>query len=147
MSDPTRVLIVDSFDSAGISLLRQVAKVDIHPHLNSGDLAQQIGPYHALIVGSDTHVDERLIEAAYNLRVIACTGSRLDQIDVSAARPLQIALRSRYPQSHRLPLPESPLERFTVVAGEPLSPAALPDDLFDGLAHQPLRPPPSFLRD
>lgn len=88
------MLIVDSFDSAGISLLRQVAKVDIHPHLNSGDLAQQIGPYHALIVGSDTHVDERLIEAAYNLRVIACTGSRLDQIDVSAARLMGIEVRS-----------------------------------------------------
>ncbi|MCB9127081.1 MAG: hypothetical protein H6638_04135 [Ardenticatenales bacterium] len=84
---------------------------------------------------------------AGTMRLCVADPDGLAAVDVSAARPLQIALRSRYPQSHRLPLPESPLERFTVVAGEPLSPAALPDDLFDGLAHQPLRPPPSFLRD
>lgn len=94
MSEPMRVLVVDSFDNAGIIPLRQIAEVDVRPELTAAELPALIGPYHALIVGSDTHVDERLIEAAYNLRVIACTGSRLDQIDVSAARLMGIEVRS-----------------------------------------------------
>lgn len=94
MSDSLQVLVIDSFDQAGIAILQEIAHVDIRPHLTPQELTAIIGNYHALVVGSDTPVPEKLIENGYNLRLIACTGSRLDHIDVSAARTMGIEVRA-----------------------------------------------------
>ena len=49
-----------------------------------------IGPYDGLVVAENTPVSSQVIEYGYRLRFISSLGSRLDSIDVSAARALGI---------------------------------------------------------
>ena len=82
-----RVLVADPIDRAGIELLEAAGvAVEVKTQLSEDELRDQIGPYHALIVRSSTQVTGRVIEKAYNLRIIARAGAGLDNIDVIAAR-------------------------------------------------------------
>jgi D-3-phosphoglycerate dehydrogenase / 2-oxoglutarate reductase len=70
--------------------LAETAVIDTHLHPTPDELMAKIGDYQALIVGPQTHITGQLIEYGYNLRAIGCLSSRLDRIDVSAARALGI---------------------------------------------------------
>ncbi len=93
MSD-LRLISLEPFSESGLAQLRPLGQVDVRPDLSPEALLETISAYHGLIVGPATHVGERLIERALNLRVIGCTGDRLDNIDVSAARAMGVAVKA-----------------------------------------------------
>jgi threo-3-hydroxy-L-aspartate ammonia-lyase len=85
-----RILVCDEMDEAALAILAETAVIDTHLHPTPDELMAKIGDYQALIVGPQTHITGQLIEYGYNLRAIGCLSSRLDRIDVSAARALGI---------------------------------------------------------
>ncbi|MBP6470982.1 MAG: pyridoxal-phosphate dependent enzyme [Chloroflexi bacterium] len=87
-----RVLICDPLDAAGMEILAKTAVLDVKPGLSPAELLPIIGRYQAVIVGQETRLSEHAIEQGYNLRVIGCAGPRLDNIDVSTARAMGIAV-------------------------------------------------------
>ena len=81
-----RILVADKIHQAGIDKLKGYFEVDVKTGLTEDDLRQVIGNYHAIIVRSATKITAKVIEDAYNLRVIARAGAGLDNVDVTAAR-------------------------------------------------------------
>jgi D-3-phosphoglycerate dehydrogenase len=80
-----RVLIADPIASAGIDRLRSHAEVDVKVKQSPRALLETIPDYEALIVRSETRVDEKVIEAGKRLKVIGRAGAGVDNIDVDAA--------------------------------------------------------------
>lgn len=81
-----RVLVADKIHQAGVDKLQRYFEVDVKTGLAEDDLCQIIGNYHAIIVRSATKITAKVIEKAYNLRVIARAGAGLDNVNVTAAR-------------------------------------------------------------
>jgi D-3-phosphoglycerate dehydrogenase len=88
------VLVLTPLAPAGLDALRRVALVDVAPAIEASELAAVIGDYHGVVVDGNTPLQADLIERAYRLRVIGCTGLHLDQIDVTAARDMGIEVRA-----------------------------------------------------
>ena len=80
-----KILVTEPLAESGLSMLRQDFEVDVRPELASEGLAEAIGPYHALIVRSETKVTEEVLDRAGSLKVVARAGIGLDNVDVSAA--------------------------------------------------------------
>jgi D-3-phosphoglycerate dehydrogenase len=80
-----RVLVTEKLSDAGLALLRRDFQVDVRPELATDGLAEAVGPYDALVVRSQTKVDEEVLAAGENLKVIARAGIGLDNVDVEAA--------------------------------------------------------------
>jgi D-3-phosphoglycerate dehydrogenase len=57
----------------------------VRPELATGPLSQEIGPYDALVVRSQTQVTAEVIDAGDHLKVVARAGIGLDNVDVEAA--------------------------------------------------------------
>jgi threonine dehydratase/phosphoglycerate dehydrogenase-like enzyme len=87
-----RVLVCDPIDAAGLEILEKTAVIDHQPQISEEALLAQIEEVEAVIVGQDTQLTEQMIENGYNLRAIGCLGTRLDNIDVSAARSMGISV-------------------------------------------------------
>jgi phosphoglycerate dehydrogenase-like enzyme len=92
MSKRPRILICDPMHEAGLAILRREADIDFRPDLDSTSLPAEIAPYQALVVRPRTPVNHQVMDEGYNLRAIGCLGARLDNIDVSTARALGIAV-------------------------------------------------------
>src|ERR671919_884326 len=80
-----KVLVTEPLSDAGLELLRRDFQVDVRLELADGDLKQEIAPYDALVVRSQTDVTSDVIAAGENLKVIARAGIGLDNVDVDAA--------------------------------------------------------------
>jgi D-3-phosphoglycerate dehydrogenase len=80
-----RVLVTEPLSDRGLDLLRKDFEVDVREDLASGPLAEEIAPYDALVVRSQTHVGADVLEAGRNLKVVARAGIGLDNVDVEAA--------------------------------------------------------------
>lgn len=80
-----RVLVTEPLSERGLALLRKDFQLDVRPDLASGNLANEIAPYDAIVVRSQTQVTAAVIDAAENLKVIARAGIGLDNVDVEAA--------------------------------------------------------------
>jgi D-3-phosphoglycerate dehydrogenase len=80
-----RVLVADPIAEAGIARLRARAEVDVRLKLPADELRRLIPDYEALIVRSETRVDEATIAAGQRLRVIGRAGAGVDNIDLQAA--------------------------------------------------------------
>ncbi|HHY14120.1 MAG TPA: phosphoglycerate dehydrogenase [Thermoanaerobacterales bacterium] len=80
-----RVLICDPILNEGIEILKREFHVDTNIGLSENDLVNIIKDYDALIVRSGTNVTEKVIENAYNLKVIGRAGVGVDNIDIKAA--------------------------------------------------------------
>ncbi len=115
MGDRPRVLVCDEINEAGLEILRQETDVDLRPELQGKELRAVIGDYQALIVGPQARVDQRDIEAGFNLRIIASTGSRLDNIDVTAARNMGIEVRGT-PSSNAVAIAEHALAQMLLLS-------------------------------
>ena len=87
-----RVLICDPIASAGESLLRQEAQVDVVIGLSKYELIDRIGAYEVVIVRSKTRLDADVIGAGKRLRVVGRAGIGVDNIDVEAASRLGIVV-------------------------------------------------------
>src|SRR5690606_10466740 len=93
MRDRPRVLVCEALHDDALRLLGDVATVDLRPGISQEEIQATIGSYQALIVGPDTLITQDIIEEALNLRVIGCTGPRLDNVDVTAARSMGVEVR------------------------------------------------------
>ncbi len=80
-----KVLVTEPLSDAGLELLGRDFQVDVRLELADGDLKQEIAPYDALVVRSQTDVTSDVIAAGENLKVIARAGIGLDNVDVEAA--------------------------------------------------------------
>jgi D-3-phosphoglycerate dehydrogenase len=80
-----RVLVTEQLSEAGLDLLRKDFQVDVRPDLAAAGLANEIAPYDALVVRSQTRVDEEVLAAGEKLKVVARAGIGVDNVDVEAA--------------------------------------------------------------
>ncbi|UCG23766.1 MAG: pyridoxal-phosphate dependent enzyme [Chloroflexota bacterium] len=85
-----KILVTEPASPDFLAAMRNEAQVDIKTGLEEEELQDIIGPYHGLVVAENTPVSSQVIEYGYSLRFISSSGSRLDNIDVSAARALGI---------------------------------------------------------
>ena len=86
--DGARILITDPIAQEGIDQLRYElpdADIDVRLDLSEDQLMSLIGDYTVLIVRSQTHITEELLEKATHLQIIGRAGSGLDNIDLDAA--------------------------------------------------------------
>ncbi|MFZ0546762.1 MAG: pyridoxal-phosphate dependent enzyme [Candidatus Promineifilaceae bacterium] len=111
-----QVLICTPIDEQGLNILKEAAEVDVRPNLKAEELQKIIGRYHGLIVDDTVRVSGQAIEYGFRLRVIGCTGSRLDNIDVSAARSLGVEIRYR-PASNTVAMAEHTMSLMLALAG------------------------------
>lgn len=80
-----KILILDSVDKKAVEVLEEDFQVDVRPSMSNEQLKEVIGIYDALIVRSQTKVNQESIEAAHNLKIIGRAGVGVDNIDVEAA--------------------------------------------------------------
>ena len=80
-----KVLVADKISEQGLSVLNNVARVDIKTGLKSDEIKSIIHDYDALMVRSQTTVTADIIKAGKKLQVIARAGVGIDNIDVEAA--------------------------------------------------------------
>ena len=81
-----KILITEFMDEASVDALRREFAVHYEPTLVSqrATLLQRVGEYPALIVRNATQVDQALLDAAPNLKVVGRLGVGLDNIEVAA---------------------------------------------------------------
>ncbi len=127
-----RVLVADSIAKAGIGLLKTGGlDVDIRTGLSEDELCQIIEDYQALIVRSATRVTGRVIERAFNLRVIGRAGAGLDSIDVVAAHTQGIEVVNA-PDSNTLAVAEHTMGLILALARHlPRADSSLKDGQWD----------------
>lgn len=81
-----KILLSDGLSENGQSILRSEAQVDDREGISADDLLKIIKNYDALIVRSQTKVNEDVLNAAHILKVIGRAGVGVDNIDLKAAR-------------------------------------------------------------
>ena len=81
-----KVLLMDNVDPVSAEILkdRNIGGV-IKPKLSKEELYEELKDAHGLVVRSATQVDEALLHAAPNLKVIGRAGVGVDNIDITAA--------------------------------------------------------------
>ena len=80
-----RIIITERIADEGINYLKENGfEVDTRYGISSDELLGIIGDYDAIIVRSVTKVNEELLEAAKNLKVVGRAGNGIDNIDVGA---------------------------------------------------------------
>ncbi len=88
------ILISENIRGAAVDALSQNFSVELAPELwkSPENLRAAVPQFRALIVRNQTQVDEALLKAGTNLKVIGRAGIGLDNIDVRAARQHGIAV-------------------------------------------------------
>src|SRR5665648_449547 len=79
-----KVLVSDPISDEGISILKQVAEVDVITNLSPAELVEKISEYDALVVRSETQVTKEVLEAGH-LKIVGRAGVGVDNIDIDAA--------------------------------------------------------------
>jgi len=87
-----KILVTDNISQLGIDLLSKDHQVDIRLGLSHDELRDIVAEYSGLVVRSETKITEDIINAGSKLRVIARAGIGVDNIDVSAATNVGIAV-------------------------------------------------------
>lgn len=81
-----RVLITEPIAEKGLkTLINEGATVDVKTSLTRQELLDVIGEYDALIVRSNTKVNEELYQRATRLKVVGRAGNGVDNIDMDGA--------------------------------------------------------------
>ncbi|SHK37207.1 phosphoglycerate dehydrogenase [Tepidibacter formicigenes] len=96
-----KVIITEMIDDEGLKLLKNNLNVDVCTNISREDLLNKISEYDAIIVRSNTKVDEKLLEKGKNLKIIGRAGNGIDNIDVSAATKRGIIVANT-PQSNTM---------------------------------------------
>lgn len=79
-----RVLVCDAMDIATLGLSDSL-EVDYEPKISRDDLLAMVQNYDALVIRSRTKVDAEVIATGTRLKIIARSGSGVDNIDLRAA--------------------------------------------------------------
>jgi len=82
-----RILVADKLGQAGLDRLAdaQDAEFDVRTDMAKQELCSVIADYDALLVRSSTQVDNDVLTAGKNLRVVGRAGMGVDNIDIKAA--------------------------------------------------------------
>ena len=88
----TKILVTEPLDPEGVKLLRAAGEVDVKVGLETRELLDLVGQYHALVVRSQTNVTAEVIEAGKDLQVIGRAGVGVDNVDVETATRKGIAV-------------------------------------------------------
>lgn len=81
-----KILVSEPISEKGLEKLRQEgAAVDVQTELTREELLAAIGQYDALIVRSNTKVNEELYQKAVKLKVVGRAGNGVDNIDMDGA--------------------------------------------------------------
>lgn len=90
------ILVCEPLNAETLAALEAIARVDVRPNINLEDEAilPELSQYQALIIGPRQRVSSHVVKYGYNLRVIGCLSTRLDNIDVSMARAMGIEVRN-----------------------------------------------------
>ncbi|MCA9975534.1 MAG: hypothetical protein KC413_07280, partial [Anaerolineales bacterium] len=110
-----RVLVYDAVDAHCLDCLCEVADVDVQPDLTEAEFMACIGSYDALIAGPPHRLMGRMIERGYRLQAIGYAASRLDNVDVSAARAMGIEVFNA-PASSAVAIAEQTLSQLLLLA-------------------------------
>ena len=112
-----RVLIYDDVDTHCLDCFADVAEVDVLPHLTEEEFIQRIDQYDALIAGPPRRLTGRMIERGYNLKAIGYAASRLDNVDVSAARAMGIEIFNA-PASSAVAIAEQTMSQLLLLVNQ-----------------------------
>lgn len=90
----SEVLITEFMDSAAIELLRSKVNVFYEPELHAqpNELALRVKNMHGIIVRNRTQVTAQILQAAHQLKVVGRLGVGLDNIDLDAAKSLNVVV-------------------------------------------------------
>jgi phosphoglycerate dehydrogenase-like enzyme len=112
-----RVLVYDQAEPHCLDCLNGVADVDVRPDLTETEFMQCISDYDALIIGPPHRLTGRMIERGYRLKAIGYAASRLDNVDVSAARAMGIEVFNA-PASSAVAIAEQTLSQLLLLANK-----------------------------
>ncbi|HYR03971.1 MAG TPA: hydroxyacid dehydrogenase [Nitrososphaerales archaeon] len=79
-----RVLVCDAMDVAALGLT-DAFEIDYEPKISNEDLLSKVENYDALVIRSRTKVDAAVIARGTRLKLVARSGSGVDNIDLRAA--------------------------------------------------------------
>lgn len=87
-----KILITELNWQIGIDKLKQIAEVEYDPNLwrKREELIEKVRDVDAIIVRNQTKVDDELLQAGKNLKVVGRLGVGLDNIDLQIAKQLKI---------------------------------------------------------
>jgi D-3-phosphoglycerate dehydrogenase len=85
--DTMKIIVTDEVTGEGLALLQADPRIslDIRLGLSKEALLGCIGEYEAIITRSGTTVDQALLDAATNLKIVARAGVGIDNVDVDYA--------------------------------------------------------------
>ncbi len=88
----TRILITDGLGENGVSILRAEATVDDQSGISAADLVKAVGSYDAMVIRGRTRVTPEVFDAGTRLKVIGRAGVGVDNIDLTAAKALDVTV-------------------------------------------------------
>ncbi len=94
MSKNPTILVCTKLKADTLERLREFADVIVDPALRDEALRDQLNRYQGLIVDGSVYLSASILEQGEMLRVIGCTSSHIDRIDVTAARDYGIQVVS-----------------------------------------------------
>ncbi|PIE80400.1 MAG: hypothetical protein CSA11_07985 [Chloroflexi bacterium] len=112
-----RVLVYGSVQTHCLQALADVARLDIKPDLSPAEFIACIGEYDALISEPPHRLTGQMIERGYRLKAIGYAASRLDNVDVSAARAMGIEVFNA-PASSAVAIAEQTLSQLLLLANQ-----------------------------
>ncbi|OQY10229.1 MAG: phosphoglycerate dehydrogenase [Fusobacteriia bacterium 4572_132] len=80
-----KVLIAELLDDSAIKMAKENFQADIKYKLSREELLKIIPEYDAIVVRSETQIDEEFLDAAKKLKIVGRAGSGLDNIDIPYA--------------------------------------------------------------
>lgn len=89
-----KILICDKMDDSSVKEIQDRWGADVKTGQTPEELAENIGPYEAVIIRSATKVRQPAIDAGKNLRVIIRGGVGIDNIDHEYARSKGVEVRN-----------------------------------------------------
>jgi D-3-phosphoglycerate dehydrogenase len=80
-----KIIIAERISEKGIEILKEKADVDVRIGIKRDELLKVIGQYDAIIVRSETGINEEFYEKAVNLKVVGRAGNGIDNIELEGA--------------------------------------------------------------
>jgi D-3-phosphoglycerate dehydrogenase len=96
-----KVLVCERLAASGIKIFEDTPgiEVDVSPGLTYEELASLIADYDGAVIGGATRITERIIDAAFRLKVIGRAGAGLENVDLKAASRRGIVVMNT-PEGH-----------------------------------------------
>jgi D-3-phosphoglycerate dehydrogenase / 2-oxoglutarate reductase len=80
-----KVLVAELMEDEAIAILKAECQVDVKYKLTHEELLEIIPEYNAILVRSETQINESFLDAATNLKIVGRAGSGLDNINIPYA--------------------------------------------------------------